>query len=158
MSACNQCLKVPCECMDDKAGLLRGEFPGWSVDAESRESFWMWRGDGPKPGTAQRVLVYSNGVYIGLGEDAPRCHAPDLLTAAEHATGETRLSRRAKGAAEVRERDEKRDTRSTIVEHMAALSEAFPGHKWTCSIGQNTSTSRPSTRTSSASGRCSFKR
>lgn len=57
MSACNQCLKVPCECMDGLAELLWGEFPGWSVesahdDGESCptpvEAFRAFTSDEPK--------------------------------------------------------------------------------------------------------------
>ncbi len=98
MSACNQCCKIPCECMDDRAELLRGEFPGWSVEWAHgrRDGVWMWRGDGPKPHRDLYAAVWEEGKFYPIGPNAPLGAAPDFLTAAEHATGETRLSRRAK--------------------------------------------------------------
>ena len=170
MSGCNQCLKVPCTCMDDPAELLRSEFPGWSVQKSADGSqrpgpagYWMWRGKTMPENLDECAVVWEDGRHrLAHGNGIFGIYrAPDLLTAAENATGETRLSRRpkpetgtariakptraetkraealrAKGAAKVKERDFHK--LSAIIEaHVADLRAAFPDRTWSFAVGMD---------------------
>jgi hypothetical protein len=99
VSGCNQCLKVPCECM--------GGLPKWSA-ADIRTAF----------------LDADDGGERETGTDAPRPLAPSAEAL------------RAKGAAEVQERDFHR--LSAILEaHVVDLRAAFPDRKWTFGVGMD---------------------
>lgn len=182
MSGCNQCLKVPCECMDNPAELLRSEFPGWSVEGEGETSWWtvswaedireqyeaakakhaafqwsyeMWFTDKTTTVRARAEHMHLTftkaadrpwqGMVLGIDVSATTLEEAFVKVMDACRRGDDNRSRplapsaealRAKGAAEVRERDFHKLT-AILEKHVADLRAAFPDRTWSFSVGMD---------------------